>query len=179
MKTSEQTDAIKVQLYNLTLSFVHKYQPRYYKQYQGDHEDLAMKFYCEFLTAKAREKGKEASLLDKFDARITTLPYLVKVSVQRMLIDSSRKDCVQIKHIDNYVDEYGDCITQAFALVAEETEETVDTRVFTADEIVDLKIRWSNLTSVAQIKIKKQYAECKCALVPMYRDMLEEVLFSE
>lgn len=180
MKPAEQTDAVKVRLYNLTLQFVRKYQPRFYKQYQGDQEDLAMKFFCEFLTAKSRERGKEASLLDKYDSRVTSLEYLVKVSVQRMLIDCSRKkDDGTMKHIDQFVDEFGDCMTKAFQLTTEDDDvETVDNRCFTSDEIVDLKLRWGSLTTTAQTKILKQYAECKNVLADNYRSMFEEVLFS-
>lgn len=182
MKKEEQTVEVKVRLYNLTLMFIKKYKWRYYKQYRGELEDLAMDFYEQFLTAKSREKGKEQSLLDKFDPSITTLEYLVKIAVQRMLIDRSRHDCRPIKSIDRFTDAYGDCITKTFALYSTEDEEeghVADTRVFTRTEVAVMKMKWYELSEKARETITKQFEEVKGVLSEPYRDALEDVIYSE
>ena len=83
--------------------FTKKYQPLYYAQFRGDLYDLAMDFYTEFLTPKARV-GVKQTLLDKFDPSITTLQYLLKVSVQRKLIDRSRRDRHCVVSLDEVLD---------------------------------------------------------------------------
>ena len=115
MTKQQQTEEVKVQLFHLTLQFTRKYQPRYYYQYRGELYDLAMEFYCDFLTPKGRSSVKE-TLLDKFDPSITTLPYLVKVSTIRKLIDRSRADSTPILSIDALIESYGDLITKTFNL---------------------------------------------------------------
>lgn len=125
MKREEQTSEVLVELCNLTVMFTRKLQPKYYYQYRGDLYDLAMEFYCEFLTAKGRGEKKE-TLLDKFDPSVTSLPYLVKVAVSRKLIDRSRADRSSLTSIDRLVDEFGDLITKVFNLVENPNEEEVE-----------------------------------------------------
>lgn len=122
MKKEEQTPELLVELCKLTVMFTRKLQPRYYYQYRGEAYDLAMEFYCEFLTPKGRGEKKE-TLLDKFDPEVTSLAYLVKVSVTRKLIDRSRADKSDIVSIDRLVDEYGDLITKVFNLVERPDDE--------------------------------------------------------
>lgn len=179
MKRSEQTEAVKVRLYRLTDQFVKKYVWRYYKQFTGDIDDLIMEYYVEFLTPKSREKGKEESLLDKFDSNVTTLEYLVKIAVQRKLIDSSRQDPTQDIRIDNYVDEFGDCITEAFELTTEQDEESgfmVDIRTFTIEEMRSIKLRFENLADDFKQTFYKQFKDVECALAPAYRDLFSYVV---
>jgi len=152
---------------------------RYYKQFTGDIDDLIMEYYVEFLTPKSREKGKEESLLDKFDSNVTTLEYLVKIAVQRKLIDSSRQDPTQDIRIDNYVDEFGDCITAAFELTTEQDEESgfmVDIRTFTIEEMRSIKLRFENLADDFKQTFYKQFKDVECALAPAYRDLFSYVV---
>lgn len=131
MTKDEQTPELKIRLHNLTQNFVRAYWQKYYYQYRGDLYDLAMEFYCEFLTPKARKGKPKENLLDKFDPSITSLEYLVKVSVIRKLIDRSRADFAVIVSIDKLVEEYGDLINQAFDLVTTDIpEELVDDQHF-------------------------------------------------
>lgn len=179
MKRSEQTEAVKVRLYRLTDQFVKKYVWRYYKQFTGDIDDLIMEYYVEFLTPKSREKGKEESLLDKFDSNVTTLEYLVKIAVQRKLIDSSRQDPTQDIRIDNYVDEFGDCITAAFELTTEQDEESgfmVDIRTFTIEEMRSIKLIFENLADDFKQTFYKQFKDVECALAPAYQDLFSYVV---
>lgn len=100
LDASQQTDELKLELYKLTLQFVSKCWLLNYANIkkvassQGvSKEELAMQFYADFLTPKGRTDVKE-SLLDKFDptkpGATNSLPYLVKVSVQRKCIDYIR-----------------------------------------------------------------------------------------
>lgn len=177
MRKEQQTEALKVRLYDLTLSFVRKYQPRYYKQYNGEHEDLAMDFYCNFLTEKSREKGKEASLLDKYDETITSLEYLVKISVRNMLIDRSRSNPITATSIDSFVDEHGDFMTRIFGLTTDqEDDEHVDNRTFGADFVLTASARFESLTEKAKQSIIKQYKEVRDVLAPNYQKLFEAVI---
>ena len=124
MTKEEQTPEVKVKLYDLTRMFVRAYQPKLYKQFRGELDDLASEFYLQFLTEKARVKGKEESLLDKFDPSVTTLAYLVKISVQRMLIDRSRKDKREVS-LDEKCESFGDMVLARFNLI-DEKQETID-----------------------------------------------------
>lgn len=183
MDKALQTEEVKTYLYHLTLQAVKKWVHRYYKQFRGDVNDLAGEFYVQFLTPKSREEGKEASLLDKFDDSITTLPYLVKIAVQRMLIDRSRQDCRPTKSVDHFVDEYGDCIMRAFALTTTEDEEEsctiADTREFTRSEVASLKMKWFDMTEAAKKSFIKQFEEVKNVINPNYREVFEELIISE
>lgn len=176
MEKAKQTDELKVRVYNLTLSFVRKYQPRYYMQYRGESEDLALDFYCQFLTPKSREKGKEESLLDKYNDEITSLEYLLKVSVQRMLIDRSRQDTGYFKSIDEFVDEFGDFMTQTFGLSTEDEEVPVDEHSFSLDFVLTCCARFDSLTESAKKSITRQYLEVKNVIAPAYRKLFEAVI---
>ena len=80
-----------------------------------------MEFFCQFLTPKGRGDVKE-TLLDKFDPNVTSLAYLVKVSVTRKLIDRSRQDSTKFVSIDALLEEYGDLIATAFNMVDNDTK---------------------------------------------------------
>jgi len=155
MTKQQQTDEVRVELFKLTLQFTRKYQPRYYYQFRGEVYDLAMEFYCEFLTPKGRGDVKE-SLLDKFNPEITSLAYLVKVSVQRKLIDRSRADRIQLVSIDEMIESYGDVMQKTFNLV-DEVEEAPDDayqtrRLISAFSALDVLTK-NNLVS-------RLYCEC-------------------
>lgn len=179
MIKEQQTESVKLRLFELTKQFTYKYVWRYYKQFQGDLDDLVMDYYIEFLTPKSRVKGKEESLLDKFNPEVTSLEYLVKVSTQRKLIDSSRQDPIQNVRIDTLVDEYGDCITDAFDLTTSQDDiigHIEDFREFSRAEVAYLKRRFMALSDEAQKSVRRQYEEAKAALNPTYRDVLQEIL---
>ena len=173
MNKSEQTDEVKARLYKLTLNFVRKYQPRLYYQFRGEQEDLASEFYTQFLTAKSREKGKEASLLDKYDSSVTSLEYLVKISVQRMLIDRSRADKYKFKSIDHFVDEFGDVIIKTFNLSTDDDEISVDELEFTPDFIELVRSKFYNLSFDAQKSLRMQVRECYNVLTPEFQKVFK------
>lgn len=177
MRKEAQTEELKVRVYNLTLSFVRKYQPRYYKQFRGAQEDLTADFYCQFLTPKSRIKGKEESLLDKYDDTITSLEYLLKISVQRMLIDRSRQDSHPFKSIDAYIDEYGDLMTANFGLVTtDEEESSVDNKTFNLDFMLTVCAKYDKLTEAAKQSVIRQFEEIKDVIAPNYRELFEAAI---
>lgn len=177
MNKEEQTDQVKEELYNLTQMFVRAYQPRYYIQYKGLLEDLVMDFYIQFLTEKSRVKGKEQSLLDKFDPSITTLPYLVKVSVIRMLIDRSRSDKREIS-IDFKVDQYGDLTLQRFNLI-DEKDQSIDEFHPDADDLRFYKRLWSGLEPDRKIAIREYYKSIATVVTDEFSDFIQEVMGPE
>lgn len=188
MEKSKQTPEVKEQLYKLTLQFVRKYQPRYYKQYRGDLEDLASDFFCQFLTPKSRIEGKEESLLDKFDLskkppQLTPEVFfanLVKVSVQRMLIDRSRRDCYRHTSIDKFIDEYGDLFTKTFQLTTEADEELkefdVDNITFSKSFLDEAKSKYNCLSASARKAFTSAYNECREVLSGSYRKLFDYLL---
>lgn len=174
MEKQNQTEEVKVRLYNLTTMFTKKYVHRYYKQFEGDVNDLASEYYLQFLTPKSRVKGMEQTLLDKFDGNITSLEYLVKVSVQRKLIDSSRQNPRNAVSIDRVVDEFGDMMIQNFNLVTSD-EETVDTIEFPIEFKLAAKTKLDKLSKRMQEKVKTQFEEIKDVIAPAYRELFEEI----
>lgn len=179
MRPEEQTAQVKEELYKLTLSFVRKYQPKYYYQYRGDIEDLASEFFCQFLTPKSRIKGKEETLLDKYDSTITSLPYLVKVSVIRMLIDRSRADSVKIKSIDHFVDEYGDLMIKTFGLSTESLTDDIDSLEFSSDFLHKIYSKLSLLDETTLNNISKQYYEVRNVLNASFRKVFDKLFPKE
>lgn len=145
MAKEDQTDQVKEELYKLTQQFVYKYWRKYYPAYKGDVEDLVSDMYLEFLTPKSRIKGKEESLLDKFDPSITTLPYVVKVAVQRMLIDKSRKDKGEKNYAEDYDEETGRLTLDFLANRIDDPEIQVDDIEFTPEEIMELRDLYDEL----------------------------------
>ena len=166
----------KVQMYELVRMFVRAYQRRYYIQYKGDIDDLASDFYLEFMTPKARELGKEQSLLDKFDPNVTTLPYLVKVSVIRMLIDRSRSDKAEVNY-ENLYDEYGDVILANFNLVDEPDTQIED---FDPDEeeIALYRKAWKLRTEEQKETILENFRQVENILAPNIRNFLLTIIGS-
>lgn len=173
MEKSEQTQQVKERLYYLTAQFVKKYIHRYYKQFKGDIYDLITEYYIQFETPKSRERGKEQTLLDKFDPSITTLEYLVKVSVQRKLIDSSRHDCRQSISFDKKYDEFGDMMCKVFDLVTEPEE--IESDVISHTEFSILCERFSRLSKDAQESIFVQYSEVRSVLSKTYQTVFDRI----
>lgn len=176
MLKSEQTKEVKIHLYNLTRNFVYKYIHQYYKQYQGDLDDLVSDFYIQFLTPKARIKGKEQSLLDKYDDSITSLEYLVKVSVIRKLIDRSRSDKGKVS-IDKRWDDCGDMTAIIFGLYDDQdADETVDSKEFTKSAYKEVERHWNALDAYHKQVLQNKYAECRSALAINYRNLFDAVI---
>lgn len=104
MKQEDQTEQIKLELFKYTELFTKSLIAKKFRTLRGKEEDLAAKFYSEFLTAKSRN-GNDESLLDKWDPNKLTLPALVKISVNRMLIDTIRKKSLSEVSMDADYDE--------------------------------------------------------------------------
>lgn len=170
-------EEIKKELYNLTKQFVYKYQPRFYKQYKGEIDDLVSDFYTEFLTPKARETGKEESLLDKYDPEKSNLPYLTKVAVQRMLIDKSRSDKDEKNLNERYDEETGELSLDYVASTPAESDDIqLEDIEFDEDQILELRDKWDELPTANKKALKKYYTEVKNVLSPNFRKLFEDVI---
>ena len=178
MEKAKQTEEVKVRLYNLTVMFTKKYVHRYYKQYQGEISDLATEYYISFMTPKSRIKGNEETLLDKFNEEITCLEYLVKVAVQRKLIDSSRQNPRNNVSLDSMVENYGDMVLDNLNLITEE-EDTVDTIEFPIEFKLTAKTKLEGLSKKMKTKVKMQYEEIKEVLAPAYKELFEDIFDEE
>lgn len=172
----EQTDEVKIRLFHLTRQFVYKYVHKYYKQYHGDLEDLVFEYYTSFLTEKSREKGKEESLLDKYDPKVTSFEYLVKIAVTRKLIDSSRSNPYSVFSIEKMHESYGDMMTRVLGLTTEDEE-----HLHRADSEIPITIqmeccsRWDMLDEEIKLKIYEQYEEVQNILAPAFKKMFSSV----
>lgn len=176
MKKEEQTDAVMKELYDLTLSFVRKYWRKYYPSYKGDVEDLASDFYLEFITPKSRVPGKEQTLLDKFDSKVTILPYLVKVSVQRKLIDRSRTDKGEKNYNDSYDEETGELSLDYIASHIDSPSIQVEDLEFTEDEILELRDLYDEMDPEAKKAFLKYYNEVKNVLSDNFKDLFKDIV---
>jgi uncharacterized protein YggL (DUF469 family) len=176
MTKEEQTPEVKIKLYDLTRMFVKAYQPKFYIQYSGDIEDLVSDFYLQFLTEKSRVKGKEESLLDKFNPAITTLPYLVKISVQRMLIDRSRKDKREMS-LDEKFETLGDMVALKFNLT-DEKQETVDDFEASAELKQRARLLFSQKPEREQKAIAQYYRSVRSVIQEQFRELLDFMVIS-
>lgn len=160
LSEAEQTPELKKELYDMILPFVRKYQPIYYAQYKGDIRDLASDMYVSFMTRKGRGEKKE-NLLDKFDPSVTVLPYLVKVAVQRKLIDYSRSDKGEVNYSENY-DGEDDARKLTLNILSKtlsnKEEESLEDIVFTEDFIGEMKDRYNELPKSEKERFKKALA---------------------
>jgi hypothetical protein len=175
MAPEEQTDKVKKELYDLTLQFVRKYWRQYYPQFKGDINDLASDYYLDFLTPKSREKGKEQSLLDKFDPKVTSLPYLVKVAVQRKLIDGSRTDKGEKNYEETYDEETGDLSLDYIANAPEEDDLQIEDIEFSPADIAELKEKFANMGPKEKKAFLDYYSEVKGVLSQNFKDLFREV----
>lgn len=138
MDKSEQTEKVINELYKLTHQFTRALQGRYYYQFRGDVDDLAGEFFVQFMTPKGSGDRPKETLLDKYDPSITSLAYLVKVSVIRKLIDQSRQHPYIVRSIDQVVEASGD----GFMLILNEYEEGRKKTIF-QDKALIAKIKES------------------------------------
>lgn len=132
---------VKVKVWELVHKYVKVHQPYYYRQFQGDLWDLGQDIFESFMKAKARVrrvkdltgkvmkdeegnvmrvKGREQSLLDKYNPQVTSIEYLVKGCVIRKLIDYSRGDKVPFVRYQNLLEEFGDRVLVTFRLDVKE-----------------------------------------------------------
>lgn len=176
MSKEEQTDEVKEQLYKLTKQFVYKHWREYYPKYKGDLDDLVTDFYIQFLTPKSREAGKEQSLLDKFDKDITSLPYLVKVAVNRMLIDRARTDKGEVNYNERYDEETGELSLDYIANHADDEDIQIEDIQFTEDEIFELRDRYDEMSDAEKKAFLKYYKEVKNVLSPNFKELFEQVV---
>lgn len=176
MDKSEQTDKVKKELYDLTLQFVRKYWRQYYPAFKGDIDDLASDYYLEFLTPKARERGKEQSLLDKFDPTITTLPYLVKVAVTRKLIDSSRTDKGEKNYTETYDDEYGDLSLDYISEHIDEPDFQIEEIEFDLDQVAELRDLYDEMSPERKKSFLRTYQEVKGVLSPNFKELFKDLV---
>lgn len=142
MVKEKQTKEVIQELYNLTRQFTRALVDRYYYQYRGDVDDLAGDFFVQFMTPKASGDRKKETLLDKFDESITSLAYLVKVSVARKLIDQSRQHPYIIRSIDQVIEENGD----GFMLILNDLEEDKKRTIFRDESLISkIKVAFNKL----------------------------------
>lgn len=171
----EQTDALKEELYKLVQQFVWKYWRQYYPAFKGETTDLIIDFYENFLTKKGRGEKKE-SLLDKYDTSITSLPYLVKTSVIRMLIDRSRSDKHEVNYSEQYDEETGDLSLDFLASLVDEEPEYIDSMVFTPEQVEEIKSTYEALPEAAKKHFLRMYRECRTALAPNFQELFSQVV---
>lgn len=175
MSKEEQTDKVKTELYNLTQQFVRKYWRQNYPQYKGDIDDLVSDFYIQFMTPKSREEGKEQSLLDKYDPKVTSLPYLVKVAVQRMLIDRARTDKGEKNYTEKYDEDTGDLSLDYIAEHTDDPDIQLEDLEFTEDEILELRDKFDEMDAPHKKALKKYYTEVKNVLSPNFKKLFADI----
>ena len=175
MTKEQQTDQVKLRLYRLTEMFVKHYQPLLYYQFRGEQADLVSDFYTEFLTPKSRVKGKEQTLLDKFDDSITTLEYLVKVSVQRKLIDASRKDKGE-RSFDALKENLGESYMDSYVSGRMNSQADIDHMEFDVHQMMTLCDRYDHLCQAQKDTVNQMYAEVRNVISPVWRERFDQII---
>lgn len=172
MEKSQQTEKVIAELYKLTRQFTKALIPRYYYQYRGDPNDLASEFFVQFMTPKASGDRPKESLLDKFDASITSLPYLVKVSVIRKLIDQSRQHPQIVESLDFALEDKGDNIL----FVANEYAEGQKKTIFKEGALVEkIKKEFNKLSEETRNQLFVELFDSDSTLVPFLEPAIRKI----
>lgn len=171
----EQTDALKEELYKLVQQFVWKYWRMYYPQYKGETSDLIVDFFEQFLTEKGRGEKKE-NLLDKFDPSMTSLPYLVKTAVIRMLIDRSRTDKGEVNYSEQYDEETGELSLDFLSNLVNEDEVSIDEIEFTPEQIFEIRDLYDELPEADKKHFIRMYKEVKNVLAPNFQALFKDLV---
>lgn len=171
---SEQTDALKQQVFNLVRQFVYKNRVHYHPHYQGDVNDLISDIYADIMTPKARH-GEKESLLDKFNPEITNLPYLVKQVVIRKLIDRERTFKPLKTYGNERNEETGDVSLDYLANKVDETPNTEQISL-TESELEAVRNKFSSLSSREKTSFMKEFKAALPVLSNSSKEMFKEIL---
>lgn len=171
----EQTDKLKERLYKLVQQFVYKYWRSKYPRYKGDVEDLVTDFYIQFLTPKARN-GEKQSLLDKYNPKTTSLEYLVKVAVQRMLIDRARTDKNEMNYAEKYDEETGDLSLDFLAKHIDDPKIQLEDIQFDSEEIAELRDKFDEMSEDKRKAFLDYYDDVKGILSKNFVNLFEDLI---
>lgn len=172
----DQTDQLKYKVYTMVLPFVQKYQPRFYPQYRGDLKDLASQFYLDFMGGSG---GDKESLLDSYDPSVSSLPYYVKIAVQRALIDESRTDKGEVSYDAYWNDKFRNSRQLVVDFISGRLNKDELTQLedmeFDADFISEMKDRFQELSPEQKYKFERYYNQVKGVLSPNFQDLFSYV----
>lgn len=190
---------VKVKVWELVHKYVKVHQPYYYRQFQGDLWDLGQDIFESFMKAKARVRrvkdltgkvlkdeegndvrvrGREQSLLDKYNPQVTSIEYLVKGCVIRKLIDYSRGDKVPFVRYQNLLEEFGDWVLVTFRLDVKEGGEGFEWLASNLDDPTVLEWcvkKFEGLTEAKRRKVFREYQSKKGELPEGSRVFFEEL----
>lgn len=118
VRSEEQTEELMNLVYKQIKQFVYKYQPRYYRQYQGELGDLVSDIFTDFCRPKKHRNGEVFSELDRVDtekvgngqwtgSKEKALATYTQRFVMHSLIDYSRSDKGEVHASENYNENEG------------------------------------------------------------------------
>lgn len=190
---------VKVKVWELVHKYVKVHQPYYYRQFQGDLWDLGQDIFESFMKAKARVRrvkdltgkvlkdeegndvrvrGREQSLLDKYNPQVTSIEYLVKGCVIRKLIDYSRGDKVPFVRYQSLLEEFGDRVLVTFRFDVKEGGEGFEWLASNLDDPTVLEWwvkKFEGLTEAKRRKVFREYQSKKGELSEGSRVFFEEL----
>lgn len=175
----EQTDDLKLHLYDLVKQFVYSEWRHYHPHLNRNKDtidDVINKIYVDFLTPKSRVKGNEQSLLDKWDPERLDLPSLVKVSVRRKLIDLERSYKGEINYSESYDEETGDLSLDFLAKQIAEDDENLETMEFTKEDVDNIKSRYDQFDEEKRNEFLTLYEKIKNSLPDNFKKLFAEVV---
>ena len=125
---------------------------------------------------ESRVKGEEESLLDKWDPEVTILPYLVKVSVIRKLIDGSRTDKGELNYTEDYEEDSGK-LSMDFLRgdLTEEEIEQIEDMEFDEEFVDTLVAKYHTLKCKGEKRLPSTIKEVKNVLSPNFKNLFEKV----
>lgn len=183
----DQTDELKLKVYNLVRNFVYKYHTHYYPHFKGEVDDLVGDIYVELLTPKSRVKGQEASLLDKYDPKSMPssfssedayLANVVKTSVIRKLIDMERSDKQEVPVQNNYDEKTGeatlDYLFQKFS--NPDSDEPIEEIEFTPNQILEMRDLYDEMPARSKKAFLEYYEDNKEDLAPNFKRLFEDLV---
>ena len=190
---------VKVKVWELVHKYVKFHQPYYYRQFQGDLWDLGQDIFESFMKAKARVRrvkdltgkvlkdeegnevrvrGREQSLLDKYNPQVTSIEYLVKGCVIRKLIDYSRGDKVPFVRYQSLLEEFGDRVLVTFRFDVKEGGEGFEWLASNLDDPTVLEWwvkKFEGLTEAKRRGVFRKYQSKKGELPEGSRVFFEEL----
>lgn len=183
MTKAEQTPERIIRMYDLTRKYTRSLQPYCYKQYRGDVDDLASRYFTVFMTEHGRRKKE--TLLDKYDPQfrpksMTEEAYFsafIKLCVRRLLGDSAKMDPIgRICSLDELQEKCGDAVAHSFD-VALQDDSSVDTMDLSKLRS-SMEARVATMSKTQLAGVRQYYNRVKNALNPEFKQVFGEVLKS-
>lgn len=152
------------QLRQMVTKSVRKHQKQYHPSFKGEIEDLVSDIMLSLL--------KNPDIFKTYDEDKSSLPYYVKVIVQRKLIDKERTIKSE-ERLNTDIDESGDLI---FDLLDDRDEVQIEDIEFSKEEVDSLKRRFDKMNKHSKVVFLNYYEGVKEILSPNFKELFKKII---